>query len=79
MEWMESESFWLICPDFTDIFVGCEVLGRLQASSIIVCGDEVAEIAAKGGSSRRPIATATFFPLSPFYCRAKLHPCLFCI
>src|SRR5882757_7022828 len=45
MDWIESESVWLACPDFADVFVGREAFEGLQTPSVIVGSDEVGEMA----------------------------------
>ncbi len=47
MGWIKFESFRLSCPDFADVFVGCEAAECLQATRKIVCGEKVAEMRAQ--------------------------------
>ncbi len=35
MDWIQSESFWLRSPDFTDVFVGREALQGMSASFVL--------------------------------------------
>ncbi len=41
---ISGKSFWLGCPDFTDVFEGRETLESLQPPPIIVGIDEVVEV-----------------------------------
>ena len=45
MDWIESESFGVVCPDFADVFVGCETFEGLKTPAVIVGVDEVGEVA----------------------------------
>ena len=45
MDRIDSESLWVVCPDFADVFVRCEAFERLEASAVIVGADEVGEVA----------------------------------
>ena len=47
MGWIECESFGLDCPDFADVFEGCEALEGLEATSVIIGVDEVVEVGVK--------------------------------
>ena len=40
-----SKSFWLFCPRFGDEFVGCEALQGLETPAVIVCVNEIGEVA----------------------------------
>ena len=44
MDWIESESFWLGCPDFADELVWREAFEGLESSAEIVGADEVGEM-----------------------------------
>ena len=44
MGWIESESFWFICPGFNDGLVWCEALECLQPSAKVIRIDEVVEV-----------------------------------
>ncbi len=44
MDWIESESFGLVCPCFANGFVGCEALERLQPARKIISGHKVFEM-----------------------------------
>ena len=44
MDWIESESFRVVCPDFADVFVGCETFEGLKTPGVIVGVDEVGEM-----------------------------------
>jgi len=44
MGWIEFESFWLFCPCFDDEFVRGKAFERFEASTIIVCADEIGEM-----------------------------------
>ena len=47
MDWVEFESFRLICPYFADVFVWGEALERLQTPGVIVPIDKVREMASE--------------------------------
>ncbi len=47
MDWIYRESFWLFCPDFTDVFIRREAAERFQAPSVVICVDEVCEMGAQ--------------------------------
>jgi len=39
--------FWLRCPDFADILIGCPAFEGFEAAGVIAGVDEVAEMAAQ--------------------------------
>lgn len=41
---VEDESFWLRCPDFVDVFVGCEAAQNLEPTGKVVGCEEVGEV-----------------------------------
>jgi hypothetical protein len=45
MDWIESESFRIVCPDFADVFLGCETSEGLETPAVIVVVDEVGKVA----------------------------------
>ena len=45
MGWIEIESFRFFCPAFADEFIWCETFQGLQSASIIVCVDEIIQVA----------------------------------
>jgi hypothetical protein len=45
MDWIESESVWVVCPDFADVFVWREAFEGLETPAEIVGVDEVGEMA----------------------------------
>jgi hypothetical protein len=47
MGWVYSEPFWLKCPDFADVLIGCQAFEGFEAAGVIVGVDEVAEMAAQ--------------------------------
>ena len=47
MDGIESESFWIVCPDFADVFVGCETFEGLETPAVVVGVDEVGKVALK--------------------------------
>ena len=49
MGWIEDKSVWLGCPDFADVFEGCEPLEGLQPPPVIVGIDEVVEVGSQLG------------------------------
>ena len=44
MGWIERKFIWLGCPNFTDVFEGCEAFEGLEPSSIIVGINKVVEV-----------------------------------
>ena len=49
MGWIEDKSVWLGCPDFADVFEGCEALEGLEPPPIIICVDAVVEVGGQLG------------------------------
>ena len=49
MGWIGDKSVWLDCPDFADVFEGCEALEGLEPPPIIICVDEVVEVGGQLG------------------------------
>ena len=49
MDWSEPEALWLGCPEFADIFVGCEAFEGLKASGEVVRSDEVQKVSPQLG------------------------------
>ena len=49
MGWIEVKSVWLDCPDFADVFEGCEALESFEPTPVIVCVDEVVEVGGQLG------------------------------
>jgi hypothetical protein len=47
MGWIKVESFWLVCPDFADVFVGREASECLQPTRKVVCCEEISEMGAQ--------------------------------
>jgi hypothetical protein len=43
----EDETFWLVYPDFADVFVGSEAADDLERSREVVSGHEAGEVAAR--------------------------------
>lgn len=44
MDRIESESLRFFCPDFADVFVGCEAYEGLETPGVVVSIDEVGEM-----------------------------------
>jgi hypothetical protein len=47
MDRIDGESFWFLCPDFADVFVWRETVEGLEAPGVVICIDEVGEVAAE--------------------------------
>ena len=45
MDWIESESLWIVCPDFADVFVGREAFEGFETPAVVIGVDEVREVA----------------------------------
>lgn len=79
-----NRTFWLVCPAFADVFVGCEAAQGLQTTTVIVCVDEVMEVrgqlsmtvvmvALDRGFLDRPVHSFDLAALSEQNCRSRVR------
>ena len=47
MGWVHDEAYWLLCPDFAEIFIRCQSVESLQSACKVVSLYEVVQVALK--------------------------------
>ena len=44
MVWIYDESFWFACPDFKDVFIGCQAFQGFEATPVIIGVHKISEM-----------------------------------
>ena len=44
MDWIYDESCWFACPDFTDVFIGCQAFQGFEATRVIIGVHKISEM-----------------------------------